>query len=113
MCEFLRLQCLAQLIQKESVIESITGNVVKVCPFLLPNDLLDSFAAVGWSRPQLYLDNKIRNGISSFAKIAEAELNQGLIKLKEDLKTGIWEQNYGYLRHQQQYDVGYCFLYTD
>ena len=95
-----------------SEIEAIANTVVKTIPFLLPNDLSDSFAAVGWARPELYLDSAIRNGISSFAKIPLSELNRGLSRLREDLAAGVWEQKYGHLRQQKQYDAGYRFVYT-
>jgi ubiquinone/menaquinone biosynthesis C-methylase UbiE len=95
-----------------SEIESITSVAVKTLPFSLPNDLSDSFAAVGWARPELYLNSSIRNGISSFARISDNELDQGLTNLREDLETGVWDQKYGHLRQQEQYDVGYRFVYT-
>ena len=62
-----------------SKIQTITGAVVNVLPLPLPHDLSDSFAAVGWARPELYLISSIRNGISSFAKIDTIELNQGSV----------------------------------
>ena len=95
-----------------SKIQTITGAVVNVLPFPLPHDLSDSFAAVGWARPELYLISSIRNGISSFAKIDTIELNQGLSHLQEDLEMGVWDREYGQLRHQKQYDLGYRFIYT-
>jgi ubiquinone/menaquinone biosynthesis C-methylase UbiE len=95
-----------------SEIESVTGVSVSVLPFPLPNDLSDSFAAVGWARPELYLDSNVRNGISSFSKIADNELNQGLANLCKDLETGDWDRRHGHLRQQEQYDVGYSFVYT-
>ncbi|MGH2416325.1 MAG: hypothetical protein ACRDEA_22060, partial [Microcystaceae cyanobacterium] len=85
---------------------------VRVIPFLLPPDLIDSFAAVGWARPELYLESKVRQGISSFAKFERAELAHGLSRLRRDLESGAWDREYGYLRQQQQYDVGYRFVYT-
>ncbi len=91
-------------------IHSITGNSVKVIPFRLPHNLSDSFAAVGWARPELYLDSSIRNSISSFAKIASNEVEQGLLRLQKDLETGRWNQEYGYLRQQKKYDIGYRFI---
>ncbi|BAY82337.1 type 11 methyltransferase [Calothrix parasitica NIES-267] len=91
-------------------IHSITGNGVNVSPFRLPHNLSDSFAAVGWARPELYLDINIRNGISSFAKIDGDEVNVGVLRLQEDLETGRWDKEYGYLRKQKQYDVGYRFV---
>jgi ubiquinone/menaquinone biosynthesis C-methylase UbiE len=95
-----------------SEIESIMDATVNIAAFPLLNDLSDSFAAIGWSRPELYLDGSIRNGISSFAKITEDELEQGLSSLRWDLETGIWNRKYGYLRQQTHYDVGYRFVYT-
>lgn len=91
-------------------IHLITGNSVNVIPFRLPHNLSDSFAAVGWARPELYLDVDIRNGISSFAKIDGDEVEQGVLRLQEDLETGKWDKEYGYLRKQKQYDFGYRFV---
>jgi ubiquinone/menaquinone biosynthesis C-methylase UbiE len=92
-------------------IQMITDSVVNVIPFPLPNDLSDSFAAVGWARPELYLNSGIRNGISSFSKINVDELNSGLSRLGEDLERGRWDHKYGHLRQQSQYDVGYRFVH--
>jgi SAM-dependent methyltransferase len=93
-------------------IHSVTGNHANIIPFRLPHNLSDSFAAVGWARPELYLDINIRNGISSFAKIDRLEVEQGILHLKEDLQTGRWDKKYGHLRKQKQYDVGYRFIQT-
>ena len=95
-----------------SELQTVTGAKVQSRIFPLPHDLLDSFAAVGWARPELYLSSSIRNGISSFAKLAPAELNQGLSRLQQDLETGVWDREYGHLRKQNQYDAGYRFVYT-
>lgn len=93
-------------------IQSIVGHLVNIIPFSLPHDLLDSFAAVGWARPELYLDCSIRNGISSFAKLDTDELDNGLSQLREDLEKGVWDRKYGHLRQQKQYDVGYRFVHS-
>lgn len=95
-----------------SELEAVTGQTARITKFPLPYDLLDSFAAVGWGRPELYLNSSIRNGISSFAKLDATELDRGLSSLQKELETGLWEREFGYLRKQQQYDVGYRFVYT-
>ena len=95
-----------------SEIESISNLTVNVLPFPLPNDLSDSFAAVGWARPELYLDANIRNGISSFAKMTDIELDRGLASLRDDLATKAWDRKYSHLRQQPEYDAGYRFIYT-
>lgn len=92
-------------------LQKVAGNAVNVTPFPLPYDLSDSFAAVGWARPELYFDSNIRNGISSFAKINDRTLNSGLSRLREDLERGEWDQKYGHLRQQSQYDLGYRFVH--
>lgn len=93
-------------------IETIMDTAVNIVPFPLPNDLSDSFAAVGWGQPEMYLDHSIRDGISSFPKLNEDELEQGLSNLRKDLETGIWDQKYGYLRQKTHYDAGYRFICT-
>lgn len=93
-------------------IQSIVGHTVNVFPFSLPSDLSDSFAAVGWARPELYLDSSIRSGISSFTKIDADELENGLSCLREDLENGVWDQKYGSLRQQKHYDIGYRFIHS-
>ncbi|MBE9041992.1 hypothetical protein IQ235_14515 [Oscillatoriales cyanobacterium LEGE 11467] len=96
--------------QLASEIHSITGAAIDVEPFPLPRDLFDSFAAVGWARPEFYLNRDIRHGISSFSQIHPDELEDGLLHLQEDLETGKWDRKYGELRHRDRYDVGYCFV---
>jgi SAM-dependent methyltransferase len=93
-------------------IQTLVGHGVNVIPFSLPHDLSDAFVAVGWAQPELYLDSSIRNGISSFAKIDSDELDNGLSKLREDLEKGVWDREYGHLRQQNQYDVGYRFVHS-
>jgi ubiquinone/menaquinone biosynthesis C-methylase UbiE len=103
---------LLPIAQLTSAIETITNASVKVIPFPLPHDLIDAFAAVGWARPEFYLDGRIRNGISTFAKLDQAALDEGLSQLQQDIETGTWDEEFGYLRQQQQYDAGYRFVYT-
>ena len=88
-------------------IERITRRQVEIIPFLLPPDLSDKFAAAGWQKPEIYLDAAVRNGISSFAKMPHEELETGINKLRNDLKTGVWLEKYGQLKQQSSYDAGY------
>lgn len=98
--------------QLVSDLKNITNQAIKVTPFPLPNDLVDSFAAVGWAKPELYLDSNIRQGISAFSKIKSPELNDGLFRLKKDLESEEWDRKYKHLRYQNNYDAGYRFVYS-
>ena len=91
-------------------ISQITHKEVETIPFLLPTDLSDMFAASGWCRPEIYLDERIRNGISSFAKMSSHELKTGLNRLAREIEHGIWRQKYGDLLKLKNYDAGYRII---
>lgn len=90
----------------------ITQKKTAIIPFLLPIDLSDLFAASGWCRPQIYLDEQVRGGISTFAKMPINELKRGLKRLQEDLTNGFWQEKYGHLLCLREYDAGYRILVT-
>lgn len=83
---------------------------IKISTFPLPSDLIDHFAAAGWARPEIYLNSDYRSGISSFASVDKASIENGLRKLEEDIESGRWDERYGYLRSQPFLDTGYRFI---
>ena len=91
-------------------ISQITDKEVETTPFLLPADLSDLFAASGWCKPEIYLDRRVRNGISTFAKMPSAELKTGLNRLAKEIEDGIWLQKYGHLLKLKNYDAGYRIM---
>ena len=49
----------------------------------------DQFLYCGKQNPELYFDDKIRNGISSFSSLAnQKEVEQGLKTLRKDMDSG-------------------------
>ena len=91
-------------------ISQITLKEIETIPFLLPTDLSDMFAASGWCKPEIYLDERVRNGISTFAKMPANELKTGLNRLAREIEHGIWRQKYGHLLKLQNYDAGYRII---
>ncbi|NEQ71077.1 MAG: methyltransferase domain-containing protein [Symploca sp. SIO2D2] len=79
-------------------------------PFALPPDLTDHFAAAGWARPEVYLDEHYRRGISSFSSTDHEAVKLGISKLEADLKSGAWDAKNGHLRDQESLNVGYVFV---
>jgi hypothetical protein len=63
-------------------------------------------------KPEIYLDDLVRRGISSFTKMPQNELEAGLKRLKLDLDYGFWGQKYAHLLSQREYDAGYRILVT-
>nr|WP_236117322.1 hypothetical protein [Hassalia byssoidea] len=76
----------------------------------LPHDLTDMFAASGWRRPEIYLNPEVRANISALALADASVVEEGVVKLKEDLSTGKWNAKYGEIRNLSEIDVGYRFL---
>jgi len=69
----------------EEVGFSLIGNET----FLIQPNLEDFFLYSGKYKPEMYLSEEVRNGISSFTSLAEPEeVREGLIKLIEDLHNG-------------------------
>ncbi|MCK5829600.1 MAG: class I SAM-dependent methyltransferase [Methylococcales bacterium] len=91
-------------------IESVTDKKVTSHVFELPHDLTDYFAAAGWRRPEMYLDPIVRSCMSAFAVVNQNKIEQSVKNLKQDLESGHWENQYGYLNTQESFDAGYRFI---
>jgi SAM-dependent methyltransferase len=78
---------------------------VTIEPVLVPHDCTDGFLYAYWSRPEAYLDERIRSGSSSFWSIQGLET--GLARLSHDLETGEWDRKHGHFRDQLEFDAGY------
>ncbi len=88
----------------------ITNQQVVASAFPLLHNLLESFAAVDWSRPERYLEPEIRHGISTFTKISREALSEGLANVSRDIENGTRDKRSGHLRSYSQQDVGYRFV---
>jgi SAM-dependent methyltransferase len=84
---------------------------VQVEPVLVPHDCSDGFLYAYWRRPEAYLDQRIRSGVSSFWSIED--LDFGLQKLSDDIQSGEWDRLYGYLRSINEYDAGYRLVIAE
>jgi len=76
-----------EIVRKE--LEASGFDNIKTEKYFVSNDLQDCFLYCGKNRPDLYLKPEIRNGISSFADIANKdEIENGLSKLASDIDSG-------------------------
>jgi SAM-dependent methyltransferase len=78
----------------------------------IPHDCVDGFLAAYWRRPENYLDPGVRASISGFALLDQRTVTRGITRLETDLKSGAWEQRFGYLRSLDALDAGYRLLAT-
>jgi SAM-dependent methyltransferase len=64
----------------------------RIEPVLIPWDCVDGFFEAYWRRPEAYLDEHVRRGISLWAKVGpEAEM-RAVNTLREDLASGRWAE---------------------
>jgi hypothetical protein len=73
-------------------------------------DCQDGFMSAFWRRPEAYLDRDVRAGISTFAKRSDAELADGLARLRADIDSGAWARRHADLLERDELDVGYRLL---
>jgi ubiquinone/menaquinone biosynthesis C-methylase UbiE len=76
--------------------------------YFIQPDLHDYFLYSGKHAPELYLDENIRKGISSFAAFGNLEeVEKGLVKLADDIKTN----TFAAIKKQYDNDLGdYLFI---
>ena len=99
-------QSIRQMPSVESLGDAASDAGFKVLPtekYSIKADLKDHFLYVGKDRPEIYLDKVIRDGISSFAALANAEeVERGLFQLESDINSGKFNQ----VKALYQNDIG-------
>ncbi len=86
---------------------------VRVSAVPIPHDCSDGFLGAYWRRPHAYLDPAVRRAISSFAKLDEAEVRDGLARLRADLDSGAWRLRNADLLERETLDFGYRLVVAE
>jgi SAM-dependent methyltransferase len=76
-------------------------------PVPVPHDCVDGFFHAYWRRPEAYLSDEVRAGISVFAQLDASAVEAGVKKLRRDLESGTWERRNGHLLELDEIDLGY------
>jgi hypothetical protein len=61
-------------------------------PVLIPWDCADGFFEAYWRRPEAYLDENVRRGISVWASVGPEAEQRAVRSLRDDLATGRWAE---------------------
>jgi SAM-dependent methyltransferase len=61
-------------------------------PVLIPWDCADGFFEAYWRRPEAYLDENVRRGISVWARVGPAAEQRAVRALRDDLGSGRWAE---------------------
>jgi hypothetical protein len=76
-------------------------------PVPVPHDCRDGFFHAYWRRPEAYLSEDVRAGISVFARMDAAAVKEGVQKLRRDLDSGEWRRRNRHLLELEELDAGY------
>ena len=83
---------------------------VEARPLPIPHDCQDGFLGAFWRRPEAYLDPQVRHAMSGFTQLAPQVAQAGLAQLAADLRSGRWDEQFGWLRRQESLDLGYRLI---
>ena len=61
-------------------------------PVLIPWDCADGFFEAYWRRPEAYLDDHVRRGISVWARVGPDAEQRAVRSLRDDLSSGRWAE---------------------
>ncbi|WP_378741566.1 class I SAM-dependent methyltransferase [Nocardia brasiliensis] len=85
----------------------------EIQPVPVPHDCVDGFGGAYWRRPEAYLDETVRAGMSMLALTAKHLLQPGLSRLQLDLESGAWAVRYADLTDRPSLDLGYRLVTAD
>jgi ubiquinone/menaquinone biosynthesis C-methylase UbiE len=75
--------------QLQAALESTKLRVVLTEPWFVPSDPVDLFLYSGKHNPSIYFNERVRQGISTFANLADSEeVAEGLTRLRNDIASG-------------------------
>jgi SAM-dependent methyltransferase len=64
----------------------------RVEPVLIPWDCADGFFEAYWRRPEAYLDDRVRRGVSVWARVGQEAEQRAVRSLRDDLVRGRWAE---------------------
>ena len=86
------------------------GGEVSVAVMPIRADTPDWHLASYWAHPERVLDAAARNATSGFARMPVGVVQRAVTALRDDLRSGAWEQRHGHLRALAECDVGMRLL---
>jgi SAM-dependent methyltransferase len=89
----------------ERTLERLGGGRIEPVP--IPHDCRDGFFHAYWRRPEAYLDEGIRAGISVISRLDADEVERGVERLRADLESGVWRRRNAALLDRDELDLGY------
>jgi SAM-dependent methyltransferase len=80
------------VVSRPSLTELARAIGARVEPVLIPWDCVDGFFEAYWRRPEAYLDENVRRGISVWARVGPDAEQRAVHNLRNDLASGRWAE---------------------
>jgi ubiquinone/menaquinone biosynthesis C-methylase UbiE len=77
---------------RPSVTELARAIEARMEPVPIPWDCADGFFEAYWRRPEAYLDENVRRGVSGWARVGPAAEQRAVHSLGDDLASGLWAE---------------------
>jgi SAM-dependent methyltransferase len=77
---------------RPSLTEQARATGARMEPVLIPWDCADGFFEAYWRRPEAYLDDHVRRGISVWARVGPDAEQRAVRSLRDDLSSGRWAE---------------------
>jgi hypothetical protein len=90
----------------------LLGGTVTVDVFEAARDFSDGAGAF-WSRPEQYCDPAVQASLSMFTLLDRAVVERGTARLRDDLRSGRWDEEHGHLRTEPTMDVSYRIVTSE
>lgn len=78
----------------------------------VPGDCTDGFCIALWSRPEAFLDPRVRQASSIWHCLPTAVVDPAIDRLSRDLASGDWDRRHGQLREEASLDVGLRLIHA-
>jgi SAM-dependent methyltransferase len=82
-------------------------------PVPIPWDCADGFLEAYWRRPEAYLDENVRHGMSVWASVGQEAEERAVRRLREDLASGRWAERNRELLHLEAAELGFRLLIAE
>jgi SAM-dependent methyltransferase len=93
-------------------VADLLGGTATIDVFEVPRDFSDGAGAF-WGRPERYCDPAVQASLSMFTLLDRAVVERGTDRLRDDLRSGRWDERHGHLRTEPTMDVGYRIVTSE
>jgi ubiquinone/menaquinone biosynthesis C-methylase UbiE len=97
---------------RPSLSEQARAIRARIEPVPIPWDCADGFFEAYWRRPEAYLDEPVRRGVSVWARVGPDAEQRAVRSLRDDLVSGRWAERNGDLVDLESAELGLRLLIT-